>query len=540
MQTTPSTQDLSSQPALAFIYGFLDESMVRPSIKAMEMNSDPHVDYTEQEWRTNLWDPVLRDNQDRQTKNSPLSNRSLSQSLAAHIATLESGDLDVLEASISAAMARMRTSTLDSVSAAPGSWKRAESGGQSREIQAVENMMETITESDDESYGDSSQPESPDTHPESSFSSPSNFSTISHSESGTLPDLLLPESMQATTLDDLFLANELRKVIIQFGGQTLSSNQISYFNRAEIVINYPRFSEYDRLQSIATSGRNVSTKSVHTRSGGYEVHGQYSNILQSQTVLLETLQGPSKKLVPGDILWRLDQRVNNAIKAIGVLNTDLGLDKALQDFTNVLPEYPIEGRVDALLSLRDDDFFSRLIQVFNGNKTRAKSFLNKFRCLHVKPKNHSYPPPLYIPYFLMEYKKDHKSKGSSPEQTAHNQRAMYCLSAVRFLEALGITDYTVYGGATSGSTITFCAAWVSSADLVCIKKYWKQTTIDKYSYYSCAISPMVVQKAHLIWQNWRTLSNSMSSCTRYAQKRRNYWFPSTRRVETIYSRRLQH
>ena len=237
--------------------------------------------------------------------------------------------------------------------------------------------------------------------------------------------------------------------------------RLSY--RGEILINYPRFAGYDRLQSVSAR-YDTTEQTSYSQDHELFIHGPFSKVLSSQDASLEPLlEGqPAKETAPGSVLWRLNNRNKNATKAIFKLNNKTGADGPLQDFTNVLPEYPWQGRVDAMGSLRDGDFFSDLVKAFNGSKKRATTFLTAFRFFHVDPTNMDEVPPLYIPYLLVEYKKD----VGENEQTAQNQRSLYCVAAARFLEAVGITDYMVYGASTSGSTVTLCAAWVSSKDSV--------------------------------------------------------------------------
>ncbi len=212
------------------------------------------------------------------------------------------------------------------------------------------------------------------------------------------------------------------------------------------MINYPRFEEYDHLQQVANAG-NISEQGQ-----GVAGHSQFAEVLAAQMQGFRALY--SKKSAPaGSLLHGLETRNNNAREFIVKLSRN-PMETVLQDFTNVLSDYPYQGKVDATWCLRDDAFYWDVVKAFDGNTTRARSFLNTFLCVNEQPET----GPLYIPYLLIEYKKQ------TGLENAQNQRAMYCNASARFLASLGIFDYPVYGAATEGSTITFCAAWVSESD----------------------------------------------------------------------------
>ncbi len=215
------------------------------------------------------------------------------------------------------------------------------------------------------------------------------------------------------------------------------------------MINYPRFKEYDDLQEVVANAGNISEQGPVRP--GVTGHDQFVQVLAAQMQGLRALY--PKNPATGSLLERLYARFDNAREAVLVLNS-WSMETALQDFTNVLSDYPYQGKVDATWCLRDDDFYSDVLKAFDGNTTRARSFLDTF-LLQV---NEQPEGPLYIPYLLIEYKKQ------TGLETAQNQRTMYCNAAARFLASLGITNFPVYGAATLGSTITFCAAWVSDSD----------------------------------------------------------------------------
>jgi len=63
---------------------------------------------------------------------------------------------------------------------------------------------------------------------------------------------------------------------------------------------------------------------------------------------------------------------------------------------------------------------------------------------------------LCVPFFFTEYKKDDKSVIQ-----AFNQCKIYCISGLKFLAALGITGFPVYGLVTTGLQGTIMMAWSS-------------------------------------------------------------------------------
>ena len=65
-----------------------------------------------------------------------------------------------------------------------------------------------------------------------------------------------------------------------------------------------------------------------------------------------------------------------------------------------------------------------------------------------------YTLPILLPQLLVEHKTANKT-----ERRVLNQSRMYCVSAVAFLAAIGITDYPVFGLVTRGTIGAVIMAW---------------------------------------------------------------------------------
>ncbi|KAH9933540.1 hypothetical protein B0H21DRAFT_760099 [Amylocystis lapponica] len=71
-----------------------------------------------------------------------------------------------------------------------------------------------------------------------------------------------------------------------------------------------------------------------------------------------------------------------------------------------------------------------------------------------------YNADLLIPFMVVEYKR----RSSNSAYQAGNQHRLYAISAVRFLQTIGVTDIPVFGLIAQGSVAVLACTWYSSKD----------------------------------------------------------------------------
>ncbi|KAI0695695.1 hypothetical protein C8T65DRAFT_729860 [Cerioporus squamosus] len=172
------------------------------------------------------------------------------------------------------------------------------------------------------------------------------------------------------------------------------------------------------------------------------------------------------------------------------------LKSQLENLRVRMSRYPKTGRCDAAFTvvIPPQDFYDRITSIAEGSgrKTLAKEFIRQFSAIAPPSKSHtalalddaeetgvaaavlqflpsafslgcpSLEHALQLPYLVIDYKlNDAKSM-----EVAANQRRMNSVSVARFLRAIGITDFAVYGVAHAGQYFTVSTTWYSSEDKV--------------------------------------------------------------------------
>ena len=270
-------------------------------------------------------------------------------------------------------------------------------------------------------------------------------------------------------------------------------------SRQEATVNYPRFIDLDNMFMSNPTGTtkshhsyltilkqyawlydNLLHKNKHTR--GDQDQGQITTISRSQEATI------NKTL----------KHMNKLAAAITHIHKNYDSREQLNAFKHRVSYFPPHGKTDALYAIEDPFFYEHIMKAFKNDGKAAHMFIDNFEFIHIsqdqkknkepkkkgkkgkqvvkKEDTHSdegskneedhvawKQSPLAIPFLVCEYKKDkHESA-----RVAQNQRLMYCVSTVRFLAAMGIKDFPIFGLATHGPHGTICAAWVSEKDDVC-------------------------------------------------------------------------
>ena len=172
-------------------------------------------------------------------------------------------------------------------------------------------------------------------------------------------------------------------------------------------------------------------------------------------------------------VWRIRQRLKAHIEDVEALN--LESDEIVSQFRKRLARYPLDTAPCTAVSVEIDDFADEVASMV-GNEVAAElmdalSYFGDARGKgsggrhHIMLRQPCSNLPVYsvqsmaLPVLLITHQE--YGRPVLEESTATEQR-LACTSAVRFLAALGITDFPVYGLATYGPFGVACQAWYST------------------------------------------------------------------------------
>ncbi|KAI0349503.1 hypothetical protein OH77DRAFT_1594191 [Trametes cingulata] len=271
-------------------------------------------------------------------------------------------------------------------------------------------------------------------------------------------------------------------------------------------VHYPRSAEYDSVVHVhAETGSAMASTSSEVPSGGtaasattpsyFPYDSIYALISQNMELGNEDewvmrRKTPDRTCRQQEVITELGQIEPSSYAAIAAIDNlkehaDLNPPKSLlhvrrrmiQQMKDRLLKYPLSGEHGAVtiplagyfaeLSNWLGDAAARELQntlpaIDYGHCGEATS------CSTVPgyPKDvagGSIDEPLHLPVLLITF----QSVGDALDNSTRNRQRMACTGAVRFLLALGVADFPIYGLSVCGPYGTLCMAWYSSQDECC-------------------------------------------------------------------------
>ncbi|RDX44670.1 hypothetical protein OH76DRAFT_1408908 [Lentinus brumalis] len=123
-----------------------------------------------------------------------------------------------------------------------------------------------------------------------------------------------------------------------------------------------------------------------------------------------------------------------------------------------LARYPTSATLEAAVTVEFEDVMDQLRSIVGGGGAEelmhAMSFFQD---------DGDRVRSLSLPLLLIT----HQDSGTALDASATTEQRLACISAVRFLAALGITDFPIYGLATYGRFGVVCQAWYSTTHQCC-------------------------------------------------------------------------
>lgn len=171
------------------------------------------------------------------------------------------------------------------------------------------------------------------------------------------------------------------------------------------------------------------------------------------------------------------------------------LKTRMEEMEDHMKTLPFIAKYDVGIVLRDEHMLSDLKSACQDNEAQAVALLKSMEFIPtVTPSKNEITPKLspeedFNKVFLSEEVKlpafkgypgafylticggenKRAEDGTNNMQSSENQRAMYCIHPAYFLAyTFNITDIPIYGYATSGPYVVFCAAWYSSSQKVSV------------------------------------------------------------------------
>ncbi|KAI0349816.1 hypothetical protein OH77DRAFT_1525343 [Trametes cingulata] len=158
--------------------------------------------------------------------------------------------------------------------------------------------------------------------------------------------------------------------------------------------------------------------------------------------------------------------------------------RCIDEVRGRLVRYPVEGSIDAAVALSLRELVEEVRRV-TGDEV-VEDFMDSLRFLRLpdgkEPERHpvkcrslfdsSMPlvsrptfdtEAFHLPLLLFTF----QDCGTSLQDTTRNQQRLACTSAAKFLAALGVKDFPVFGLSICGPYGIPCAAWCSSQDECC-------------------------------------------------------------------------
>ncbi|KAM5530552.1 hypothetical protein V8D89_015787 [Ganoderma adspersum] len=133
----------------------------------------------------------------------------------------------------------------------------------------------------------------------------------------------------------------------------------------------------------------------------------------------------------------------------------------MEKYDTRVSEYPTGSVLDASLALAVSFPFA---ETSPQDYAPWTGFVNSISFLECAEEREGAPyRQLHLPLLLVK----HQSHATELEVATVNEQRMACASAVRFLAALGITEFPVYGLATFGSRGVVSQAWYEASENCC-------------------------------------------------------------------------
>ncbi|KAI1787523.1 hypothetical protein LXA43DRAFT_1064334 [Ganoderma leucocontextum] len=132
-------------------------------------------------------------------------------------------------------------------------------------------------------------------------------------------------------------------------------------------------------------------------------------------------------------------------------------------------QYPLRGIIDSTFAWRVTFPWSNLVGA-DPELKRRYAMMDVFECFptqatkKLKDKHINEMRPFYIPVLVVENKTQPRAESNdlqAMKNQARNQRLFYCVSALRMLSGIQISNFSVIGLATVGQYGTLCAGWWS-------------------------------------------------------------------------------